>query len=252
MNITALIIDDEKKARTLLSTIIREHCPQVTTINEAADLPSGVTYIKEKRPNIVFLDIEMPEYSGLQILEFLDKDVLNFEIVFTTAYSEYAIQAFDVCAIDYLLKPIRPKQVLNSIHKFEKGFKKEQLYQRLQELTHSLSHNSFNKIGLPIQDGFQFINIEDIICMQADGMYSKIYLVKETSFLVSKPLKYFEKILKTHPSFLRPHRSHIININYIKQYSKKDGHYIIMDNGITVSLSKTKKEDFVKIINPFL
>ncbi len=244
----AIIIDDERKARNLLRLLIEENCPKITEIFEAEDLLSGVEIIKNEEPNIVFLDIEMPEHSGLEILDFIEKDVVNFEIIFTTAYSEYAIQAFQLSAIDYLLKPIRGSQVKKAVEKAIQFIGKSQINTKLEELKKSLSSSNFNKIGLPVSDGIKFVSFEEIIMMEADGMYTKI-TTSEANMLISKPLKHFVELLKNIPTFYKPHRSFLINLKYIAQYVKSDGGYILMDNGKSVSLSKEKKEEFLTIIN---
>ncbi|MFT4683826.1 MAG: two-component system LytT family response regulator [Saprospiraceae bacterium] len=244
----AIIIDDESKARNLLGILIQENCPKITQIFEAKDLLSGVEIIKKETPNIVFLDIEMPEHSGLEILNFIEKDVLNFEIIFTTAYSEYAIQAFQLSAIDYLLKPIRPSQVKEAVDKAIQLIGKSQINSRLEELKNSLTSSNFNKIGLPVSDGIKFVCFEDIIMMEADGMYTKISTKTENEILISKPLKHFVGLLKNIPAFYKPHRSFLINLKYITQYVKSDGGYIVMENGKGVSISKEKKEEFLTIV----
>ncbi|MBV1924506.1 MAG: LytTR family DNA-binding domain-containing protein [Flavobacteriaceae bacterium] len=244
----AIIIDDESKARNLLRILIEENCPKITQIFEASDLLSGVEIIKKETPNIVFLDIEMPEHSGLEILNFIEKDVLNFEIIFTTAYSEYAIQAFQLSAIDYLLKPVRPSQIKEAVDKAIQLIGKSQINTRLEELKNSLNSSNFNKIGLPVSDGIKFVSFDDIIMMEADGMYTKISTKTENEILISKPLKHFVDLLKNIPTFYKPHRSFLINLKYITQYVKSDGGYIVMDNGKGVSISKEKKEEFLNIV----
>ena len=244
----ALIIDDEKKARQVLQILVEENCPKITTILQADNLLSGVALIKEQQPNIVFLDIEMPEHSGLEILNFIEKEVHNFEIIFTTAYSEYAIQAFQLSAIDYLLKPVRPSQVKEAVDKAIKFLGNTQINTRLAELKTSLEAANFKKIGLPDSNGITFVNFEDIIMLQADGMYTKVTTVNKGDILVSKPLKFFVETLNKVKTFYRPHRSFLINLTYIKAYIKKDGGYILMENDKTVSISNDKKEDFLAIV----
>ena len=244
----AIIIDDEAKARSLLRVLIDENCPKITQVFEAGDLLSGVEIIKTEQPNIVFLDIEMPEHSGLEILNFIEKDVVNFEIIFTTAYNEYAIQAFQLAAIDYLLKPIRSQQIKKAVNKAIQFIGKLQISNRLEELKKSLSASNFEKIGLPINNGIKFVNFDEIILMEADGMYTKISTSLEAEILISKPLKHFVDLLSSIPTFYRPHRSYLINLKFIKQYIKSDGGYILMDNNKTVSISKEKKDEFLNIV----
>ena len=244
----ALIIDDEKKARQVLRILIEENCPKITEIYEADNLLSGVDLIKKESPNIVFLDIEMPEHSGLEILNFIEKEVYNFEIIFTTAYSEYAIQAFQLSAIDYLLKPVRPNQVKEAVDKALTFLGNSQINKRLSELKDSLQNSNFKKIGLPNADGVKFVNFNEIISLEADGMYTKVSTLKDATILVSKPLKFFVDLLQKINTFYRPHRSYLINLAYIKEYIKKDGGYILMENDKTISISKDKKDEFLMIV----
>ncbi|WP_299099153.1 LytTR family DNA-binding domain-containing protein [uncultured Winogradskyella sp.] len=244
----ALIIDDEKKARQVLQILVEENCPKITSILQADNLLTGVELIKQQAPNIVFLDIEMPEHSGLEILNFIEKEVHNFEIIFTTAYSEYAIQAFQLSAIDYLLKPVRPSQVKEAVDKAVKFLGNTQINKRLNELKVSLQNSNFKKIGLPNADGIKFVDFNDIIMLEADGMYTNVSTTNDGTILVSKPLKFFVETLNKIKTFYRPHRSHLINLSYIKAYVKKDGGYIVMENDQAVSISNDKKEEFLTIV----
>lgn len=243
-----LLIDDEPKARKLLEVLLQENCFEVTEIFTAKDLLSGVELIKKESPKIVFLDIEMPEHSGLEIFDFIDCNAYNFEIIFTTAYSEYAVQAFELSAIDYLLKPLREDKLKEAVEKAIKNLGKSQINLKLEELRKGLQTLEFNKIGLPITDGIKFVNFNDIIMLKADGMYALVYLVDSNPVLLSKPLKYFTGLIEGKLAFYKPHRSYLINLKHIKQYYKKDGGYIVMDNDEMVSISKDKKDEFLTII----
>lgn len=244
----ALIIDDEKKARHVLETLIIENCVSITEIHQAEDLLSGVELIREVQPQIVFLDIEMPEFSGLEILNFIDKTECNFEIIFVTAYSQYAVQAFQLSAIDYLLKPVRPTQLKEAVEKAITQLGKSEISTKLEELKNSLTASDFKKVGLPYADGIKFVNFKDIIMLEADGMYTKVSLTENEVILVSKPLKYFVELLQSVPTFYKPHRSFLINLVHIKEFVKKDGGYIVMENNTSVSISKDKKEEFLTIV----
>ncbi len=244
----ALIIDDEKRARQVLRILVEENCPKITEIYEADNLLSGIELIKNEAPNIVFLDIEMPEHSGLEILNFIEKEIYNFEIIFTTAYSEYAIQAFQLSAIDYLLKPVRPNQVKEAVDKAIKFIGNTQINNRLIELKESLQNSNFKKIGLPYSDGIKFVDFNQIISLEADGMYTNVSTVNDGTILVSKPLKFFVDSLQKIDTFYRPHRSYLINLAFIKEFIKKDGGYILMENNKTISISREKKEEFLNIV----
>ena len=243
-----LIIDDEPKARKLLEVLITENCPKIKQISLAEDLLSGVEIIKKETPQIVFLDIEMPVHSGLEIMDFIPENIRNFEIIFTTAYSEYAIQAFELSAIDYLLKPIRPEKLKDAVEKAINNIGKSDINIKLEELKKSLAASNFKKIGLPNADGIKFVDFNNIIMLEADAMYTKVSTVNDDTILVSKPLKFFVEILQKMKTFYRPHRSYLINLSYIKEYIKKEGGYIVMENDKTVSISKDKKEEFLTIV----
>lgn len=243
----ALIIDDEKRARNVLRILIEDNCPKITEISEADNLLTGVQLIKEEEPRIVFLDIEMPEHSGLELLNFIEKDSYNFEIIFTTAYSEYAVQAFQLSAIDYLLKPVRPNQVKEAIDRVLNFVGDSQINIRLQELKSSLEKSNFKKIGLPNANGIKFVEVDKIIMFEADGMYTRVSTT-EGNIFVSKPLKFFVEALFNIKVFYKPHRSYLVNLTYLREYVKKDGGYIVMENNKSVSISKDKKEEFLAIV----
>jgi two-component system LytT family response regulator len=248
MFMKAVIVDDEKKARSLLKALLIENCPQIVEIEEAKNLPDGVKLINRFQPQIVFLDIEMPGFSGIQLLDFFDPKHINFEIVFTTAYSEYAIKAFELNAIDYLLKPLRDEQVANAVAKVEQQIGKSNLNERLEELKSTLRASNVKKVGLPVADGVLFVKFDDIILLKADRMYTHVHTISDGKILVSKPMKFFEDILQELKEFYRPHRSYLINLKHIKQYVNQDGGYIIMDNEEIVSISKDKREEFFEVM----
>lgn len=243
----ALIIDDESKARNLLNSLIKEYCPNIKITKEAFDLPSGVECIKQFKPDIVFLDVEMPKYSGLQILDFIPLEEIDFHIIFTTAYDEYAIKAFEMNAIAYLLKPLRPNLLKEAVHKAQKQMSQAVIREQLELLKEGLNSSKFGKIALPVSDGILFVKQEEIISLKADGMYTE-FNTTEGKIVVSKPLKTFEDLLDK-KYFLRTHRSYIANINFIKQLVKKDGKYLLMDDNSIVSISKERSSQLLEILN---
>lgn len=244
-----LIIDDESKARSLLHTIITEYCAGIDEVFLAENLMKGIEIIKREEISIVFLDIEMPNHSGLQLFEFLDISDITFEVVFTTAYSDYAIQAFEFSAIDYLLKPLRPNKVQEAIEKAKKALEQNQVQQRLTELKKALSSEKFNKLALPVEDGVLFVKLEDIFLLEADSMYTQFHLKNGKKMLISKPLKYFTDLLESKDMFYKPHRSYLVNLQYLQKLVKKEGTYIELENKFLVPVSKDKKEELIKIIS---
>jgi two-component system LytT family response regulator len=244
----ALIIDDESKARNLLRILIEDNCPKIKHIFQADSLLSGIALIKQEAPNIVFLDIEMPEHSGLEILDFIEKEVVNFEIIFTTAYRKYALEAFQLSAIDYLLKPVGSEQVKEAVDKVVTFIGKSRVYEKMENLKTFLETKRFEKIALPVNDGIEFISFNDIIMLKADSMYTKFYLKGGKELIISKPLKHFVNPLEKIPSFYRTHRSFLINLFYLRKYIKSDGGYVEMEENLTASISRDKKEEFLSII----
>lgn len=246
MNI--LIIDDEPKARSLLITILQDGCDTVSSIQEASDLEKGVELIRKNKPELVFLDIEMPHQQGIEIFNYFGENEIDFEIVFTTAYSQYALQAFEMNAIDYILKPLRPRRVLEVVERVKTIGEKKNLSVKFEELRNSLKADSFKKIGLPVNDGILFLPLENIIHMEAEGMYTKFFTNEPACILVSKPLKHFTHILQTDSGFYRPHRSHIFNVKFLKKYVRKDGNYIILDNDHIIPIAKDKRDEFLQLV----
>ena len=245
----ALVIDDEPKARKLLKVLLEENCSKIEEILMASSLPEGVHLIRQKKPNIVFLDIEMPEHSGLELLDFLEPEELSFEIIFTTAFNEFALQAFEFSAVDYLLKPLTASKLIKAVDKCSVLQGNSQIDEKLKELKNSLAIEDFKKIGLPISTGIKFVELKDILLFEGEGMYVKVYLKNQEELLISKPLKYFTDLLANIPYFYKPHKSYLVSLKYIKEYVKSDGGYVVLDNDKTVSVSKDKRTEFLKIVS---
>ena len=245
----AIIIDDESKSRKLIQILIEENCFDIETVLEASDLESGVALIKKEKPHLVFLDIEMPKHSGLQILEFFVPSEINFQIIFITAYNEYALQAFKLAAVDYLLKPIDKTEFIQAVQKAKSIIESDKVNQNLEDLKRAFQQLSLNKMALEIPKGVLFVSHDDILLFEADGMYTKVYLKDNQSQLICKPLKHFVDQLQQKPIFYKPHRSYLINLKYLKELSKNEGIYLIMENNKSIPLSKEKKEEFMNLIN---
>lgn len=239
--IRAIIIDDEERSRNLLASLLQEYCSKVEVVAIAANVPEGVLAINKVKPDVVFLDVEMPEYSGFELLDFFRE--IDFEIIFVTAYSQYAIKAFEVSAIGYLLKPVEITLLQQVVEKVKQ--KKEQVanQQRLELLKDTLQADEVRKIAFPMGDGLLFVEVTDIVFMEADGAYTNVYLRNGSKVLVSKKLKFFEEILSNRKIFFRSHRSHLINLNFIKKYLKGES-TILMDNNSSLQLSRDRKQEF--------
>jgi len=245
----AIIIDDEKRARRILNVLIEEECPEIETVFEAENLVDGVEIIKAKKPDIVFLDIEMPNHSGLQILDFFKKDPINFQIIFTTAYGHYAIEAFKLSAVDYLLKPIDAKEMKQAILKASNNLEENFIKEKLLNLERNFQQLALNKIALEVPKGIRFVSHEDILFFEADGVYTKVYLQNGKTELICKTLKHFSEQLSNKPLFYKPHRSFLINLKYMNEVTKKDGLQVIMSNNKSIPIARDRKDEFMDIIN---
>ncbi len=242
----AVIIDDEADARKNLSLILEEFCEDVTLTGEASSALEGVKLIQSTNPNVVFLDIEMPNGTGFDLLDCIDSSRIN--VIFVTAYNEYAVKAFQYSAVDYLLKPIDIELLKQSISKIrtnseeERGFQKNQLQAMM-----NVYENNHQKIAIPTIHGFDFVQINDIIRIEADRSYVKLILAGEKKMTVSRNLKDFENVLPQ-SIFFRTHKSHLINVNRILKYLKSDGGKVEMEDGYLVDVSRSKREKFSQFI----
>ena len=231
----AIIIDDEKRARISLRLLLEEYCPEVTLVAECENLPEGVKAIHKYQPDLVLLDIEMPGHSGLELLDFFNESEINFAIIFTTAYNEFAIQAFKLSAIDYLLKPIVPEELANAIQRLQK-----QKEQQFRALTENINTETFEKIAIPSGNSYVLIKIADILYIKGEGSYSEVFLKDKSKHLASRNLKNFEDILGKDKRFLRTHKSYIVNFEEVLAYNKSDGGSLEMQNGISIPVSVDK------------
>lgn len=217
----AIIIDDEEMARTLLSSMVEEYCPDIEIIDMCGDLPTGVKSIRKNKPDLVFLDIEMPGYSGLELLEFFNEEEIDFSIIFVTAYHQYAIQAFKLSAIDYLLKPIDVEDLVKAVSLFEKRNSSKK-YKLLKD---NLS-NQPKKIVLGTNASTLFVPLDEILYFKAEGSYTNVFFKDGKNLLTSKNLKYYEDLVGIYSNFYRCHKSYLININFVTEYVKSEGGYL--------------------------
>ena len=243
MKIKAIIIDDEKMARSLLKGMLEEYCNDVEVLETCIDLPSGVKAIRKLKPNLVFLDIEMPRYSGLELLDFFEDTEINFSIIFTTAYNQYAIQAFKTSAIDYLLKPIDPEELKSAIERFAR--KQSNPFNGIIQVSEQLKKES--KIAIPDGNNLIMIAPSEILYLKADNSYTQILLTSGKKMVTSRFLKNFEESLKEYNQFFRCHKSYIINTEYIVSYSKSDGGTVTLQNQIEIPVSTDKSEELLAL-----
>lgn len=238
----AIIIDDEKRARVSLALLLQEYCPQITVVAECENLPEGVKAIRKLQPDLVLLDIEMPGHSGLELLDFFDENDVNFSIIFTTAYNEYALQAFKFSAVDYLLKPINPEQLTEAISRLEKQKQKVANYKLLKE---TINQDSLTKIAVPSGNTLIFIDTTKISYIKGEGAYSEVFCNNGTKHLVSRNLKNFEDILCLDTRFMRVHKSYIVNFEQVVAYNKSDGGSLELETGIHIPVSQDKGQNIL-------
>lgn len=254
----AVLIDDETNAREALTNLLRILCPEVDIVGEAKNADLGIELIKREKPNLIFLDIQMPGKTGFDLLASFDK--VDFGVIFTTAYQEFAIRAFRFSAIDYLLKPIDPDELQAAVAKFKSqvaGVNPQQL-QILQEHldpTQSLrlverKKNDNQRIALPTAEGIHFVQMTDIIQCESLGSYTKFHLVKGPAIVVSRLLKEYEEILDNY-YFFRVHQSNIVNLEHIKRYVKGDGGQVWMSDNTEIEVSRRRKDEFLSLLSDF-
>ena len=234
--ITAVIIDDEQNGRLALREKLKLFCPEVKVLTEAENGVQGLEIIKKYKPEIIFLDVEMPEMNGFEMLAQLTER--KGHVIFTTAYNQYAIKAIKYAAFDYLLKPIDIDELMLTV---KKAGDTDLPGERKKFIT---SNKSFTKLAIATMDGLQFIPIADIIRLEAESNYTRFYLQNGTKCLSSKSLIEYEELLNDH-NFFRCHHSHIINLNFVNSYIKNDGGEIVMSDGAHVDLSRRKKKEFL-------
>lgn len=246
--IKAVIVEDEDRSMLMLSSLLTEYCPEITLVGSASNPEDAYILIKKSTPDIVFLDIEMQKGTGFDVLERFDE--INFEVIFTTAYEQYALKAIKFCAIDYLLKPIDFIELKAATDKVIRRKQKQTLNSNLEVLMQNYHSKNLHqqKIALSTQEGLLFVPVSDIIYCKSDGPYTIFHLKNNETLMTSKNLKEYEDLLAEH-SFFRVHHSWLINLNEIRKYIRGEGGTLVMSNGDNVDVSKRKKEDFMKKIS---
>jgi two-component system, LytTR family, response regulator len=244
--IRTIVIEDEEHSRKMLMEMLRDHCRQLNIVGDADSVKTGLTAIAEQRPELVFLDIELQSETSFEILERLPE--INFELVFTTAFDHYALKAIKFCAIDYLLKPIDLNELRIAVAKAEKRLNREYLNKNLEVLVNNLKSGSQNnhRIALSTLEGLLFVNVRDIIYCESSGPYTKFIFKQSEKIITSKHLKEYEDLLSGY-DFFRIHKSYLVNLQEIKKYIRGEGGHLIMSDGATLSVSKQRKESFLRI-----
>lgn len=251
--ITAVIVDDEKRSRTFLKGHIKTFCPELEIIGEAESVSSAVEVIQDLNPELVFLDIKMPDGTGFDVIERLRKEdkteQLKFKIIFTTAFDQYAIKAIKFSALDYLLKPIDPEELVTSLKKIKISQPQKGTHDKIDVLINNIKslNDSNKKIALNTSNKTYIYKIDEIIRCESSGSYTVFYIKDAEPILISKSLGETEELLKEH-QFERIHKSHLINLNYLRTFIKTDGGFVEMQNGDKIPVSNRKKEYLIQLL----
>jgi two-component system, LytTR family, response regulator len=244
--IKAILIDDELSSLQNLEQKLVEFCPDITVAAVTQKPEDAILLIQQYKPDVVFLDIEMPRMNGFRMLEKLQE--YDFEIIFTTAYNHYAVDAIRISAFDYLTKPIAIKDLQDAVERLGRSIK-GQTKERMDILKTSLAavKTQQDKIAINTAEGIEFVEIKNILRIESSSNYSKIFLLNGKNMLVTRLLKDFEDMLAPY-RFYRIHNSHLINLSYINKYLRGEGGQVVMQNGEIIDVSRRKKEDFLKMI----
>ena len=245
--IKAILIDDERSSLQNLEQKIREFCPEIRILAAVEQPADAIFLIRHHRPDVIFLDIEMPHMNGFRMLSELGD--YSAEIVFTTAYNHYAIEAIRMSAFDYLMKPVAIQDLRVTVDRLGKRLASA-TQERLNVLRQSLNRNisQESRIAVPTWEGLEFILIRNVVRIESSSNYSRIFFINADPLLVTKQLKEFEEMLLPY-RFCRVHNVHLINLNYVRKYIRGEGGSVIMENGDEIDVSRRKKDDFLKLIN---
>lgn len=243
--IKAIIIDDIEQARITLKKDLQVYAPDVEIIGEANGVVEGAKLLKNTKPDILFLDIQMQDGSGFDLLDILKE--INFKIIFITASDAHAIKAFRYAAIDYLMKPVDPDELISALRKYREHNPNENENYKLLNETLKNAQKPHERLALHTQDKIHIVNIQDIIRCESNINYTEFHFSNGKKFLVTKTLKDFEDLLNDQ-GFYRVHQSHLVNTKYIKEFVKTDGGYLIMTDGCNVPVSSRKRPEVVKML----
>ncbi len=244
--IRCVIVEDEEMARNVLKSLLAQYCKDVMVCAEADDVVSGKTIIEAYRPDLVFLDIEMPGGSGFKLLNSIEN--INFETIFITAYEQFAIKAIRHDALDYLLKPVDPKELVAAVEKVKETKLKKSLERQYDNILKNLNPDQLvvRKISLSTSDKIHLIDVDNIIRCESDNYYTIIYFKDGSNLMVTKTLKEIEQKLEEF-GFVRTHKSHLVNLRSIMNFIK-DEMMVVMEDGVKVPVSKRKKESIMEVI----
>ena len=245
--IKAILIDDEVHCLNTLSIMLEENCPEVLVLDKCLSAHEAMLAIEKLKPSLVFLDIEMKPMNGFQMLEQLSE--IPFAVIFTTSYDQYALKAIHFSALEYLLKPIDRKELIAAVHKVHTQKilpSAEQFNMLLDRIQHK--QLIFNKIAVPTLEGFELISAEQIMWCDADNNYTYLFLKNNLKIVACRSIKEMEEQLQVFSFFIRVHHSHIVNLNEVVKYVRGEGGYLVLSNGTSVNVSRSRKDMLLNIL----
>ncbi|MEM9819874.1 MAG: LytTR family DNA-binding domain-containing protein [Bacteroidota bacterium] len=245
MTLNAILVDDERRSRNSLKLLLEKYCPEVIILGEAANIMEAVKLINLQQPELVFLDIHLPQQDGFKLFDYFVEP--NFEVVFTTAYSQYSVTALRMAAVDYLLKPINKDELKDAVRRTIQRKEQKKMAQNISTLKHVLT-SGFRKLALPNASGYTYVNLEEIVVCEASRNYTNIYLADGRKMLISKNLKTYEDILENF-HFLRISRSHIVNLACVESFSRANGGEIELTNKMVLAVSAHAKKELIEKLN---
>jgi two-component system LytT family response regulator len=242
--LTAVIVEDELAGRETLIRYIERYCPSVTVLEAADGVKTGVAAIREHKPDVVFLDVEMPYGNAFDLLEEFDQ--VTFDVIFVTAYSNYAVKALNFSAAYYVLKPIDIDDLVAAVEKVQASRKEDEMPFQTRILLENIhtANQQHQKVVLPVLDGFEVVQVKDIIRMQANDNFTDFHLTDGSKKVICRPLKHYEELL-AELNFLRVHRSHLVNLQFVKGYKKGKGGQLAMSDGSMVDVAPSKKQELL-------
>ncbi|CAC9975839.1 LytR/AlgR family response regulator transcription factor [Flavobacterium panici] len=250
--ITAVLIEDDKHLRTGLKALLERYTNDILIVGEAESVKTGIAVIEKLRPQVIFLDIHLTDGTGFDILERLNKvnGKLNANVVFITAHEQYAVKAFKFSALDFILKPVDPEELQDTMAKIKEAVGKNNSFENIDLLLENIRKkvDNFKRIALSTSDGIHLFEVSDIIRCEAKINYTQFFIKNHKPILISKTLKEYEELLSEH-GFERIHQSHLINLSYLKSYIKTDGGYVIMADNSNIPIAQSKKEKLQELIN---
>ena len=248
--VTTILVDDEVNNLKFLEALIKEHLPQLEIIASTENAEEGLQMISELKPQLVFMDIDMPGMTGFELLKKLEP--LNFEVIFVTAYNQYAMEAFDYNAVAYITKPIVTKKLTAAIEKAITKIEEKKYTENIFSLLENVQHkNEHDKIALPTMQGLQFIKLTQICFCESSGNYTNFHLADNSKIMVSRQLGEYEKLLPA-DTFVRIHDQHIINLTCIKEYVKGSGGEVILENGTRLNVASRRKDELLSRFEKWL